>query len=298
MVAVARATNTGIFLANSSVEFNEVGYSGIRLSNNYIYSTEFNEVTNLGKSIRLTNSGKIYANNYFNETTNINVVAAIPSYISIPSTYVNAGIVANTPFASGNSYSFGGNNTSYITIAGNSAFAYGTGDFTIEWFQFETDTNGFPRTFVQGAGASYLAFDTEASFGTLLWYGATYGNFGSVASTMGTYKNLWLHIALVRRSGVIRLYRNGVNVGSALSIGTNFSDSSSTFYIGAKGNAGLSSEAFGGRITNFRVVKGLGVYTGNFTVPTSALTAVASANPYGGANTSAITTQTVMLLTP
>lgn len=298
MVSVARATNTGIFLANSSVELNEVSYSGIRFANNYIYSTEFNEITNLGKSIRLTNDGRIFANNYFSEITNINDGAApASSYISSPSTFVNAGVVANTPFASGNSYSFGGNNTSYITIAGNSAFAYGTGDFTIEWFQFETDNNGFPRTFYQGTGTSVLAFDTEASFGVLLWYGGTYGNFGSVAS-FGTYKNIWVHIALVRRSGVVRLYKNGVLFGSALSVATNYTDSTSTFFIGARGSAGLSSEAFGGRITNFRVVKGLGVYTGNFTVPTSALTAVASANPYGGANTSAITNQTVMLLTP
>lgn len=220
-----------------------------------------------------------------------------PDIISVPSTFVNAGIVANTPFGSGNSYSFGGNNTSYITVAGNTAFAYGTGDFTIEWFQFQTDTNGFPRTFYQGTGASVLAFDTETSFGVLLWYGASYGNFGTVSSFV-PYKNAWTHIALVRRSGVVRLYKNGVQFGTALTIGTNFNDSSSTFYIGAKGAAGLSSEAFGGRITNFRVVKGLGVYTGNFTVPTSPLTAVASANPYGGANTSAITNQTVMLLAP
>ena len=78
MVAVARATNTGIFYANSTVELNEVGFSGIRLANNYIYSTEFNEVTNLGKSMRLTNDGRIFANNYFSEVTNINVAAVAP----------------------------------------------------------------------------------------------------------------------------------------------------------------------------------------------------------------------------
>jgi hypothetical protein len=35
-------------------------------------------------------------------------------------------------------------------------------------------------------------------------------------------------------------------------------------------------------------VKGLAVYTGNFNIPTSALTETASANPYGGSNTVAI----------
>jgi hypothetical protein len=46
--------------------------------------------------------------------------------------------------------------------------------------------------------------------------------------------------------------------------------------------------AFVGYITNFRWVKGLAVYTGNFTTPTSQLTATAGANPYGGSNTHAI----------
>lgn len=296
MVAIARTTNTGIFYANSSVELNEVSFSGIRLANNFIYSTEFNEIENLGKSMRLTKDGKIYANNYFSEVTNINVGAVALSYISAPSTFVNAGIVANTPFSSGNSYSLGGNNTSYLTVAGNSAFAYGTGDFTIEWFQFETDTNGFPRTFVQGTGTTFLGFDTEASFGVLLWYGATYANFGTVAA-FTPYKNAWTHIAIVRESGTVKLFKNGVQFGSAQTITTNFNDSSSTFYIGVNKNTGLTSESFGGRITSFRVAK-IAVYSGNFTVPTSALQATQSANPYGGANTRAITTQTTMLLNP
>jgi hypothetical protein len=46
--------------------------------------------------------------------------------------------------------------------------------------------------------------------------------------------------------------------------------------------------AFGGYLTNIRIVKGLAVYTGNFTVPTSALTLAAGENPYGGSNTQAI----------
>jgi len=46
-------------------------------------------------------------------------------------------------------------------------------------------------------------------------------------------------------------------------------------------------------------VKGLGVYTGNFTTPTSALSGVAGANPFGGANTLAIPAgYTSMLLIP
>jgi hypothetical protein len=57
-----------------------------------------------------------------------------------------------------------------------------------------------------------------------------------------------------------------------------------------------TNAAFVGAITNFRLVKGLAVYTGNFTVPTSALTATAVANPYGGSNTTAIPSGVTKLL--
>jgi hypothetical protein len=64
-------------------------------------------------------------------------------------------------------------------------------------------------------------------------------------------------------------------------------------------NTFATNAAFVGYITNFRLVKGLAVYTGNFTVPTSALTAIASANPYGGSNTQAIGAgYTKLLLVP
>jgi hypothetical protein len=60
-----------------------------------------------------------------------------------------------------------------------------------------------------------------------------------------------------------------------------------------------TTAAFVGYLTNFRWVKGLAVYTGNFTVPTSALTATASANPYGGSNTVALGSGfTKLLLVP
>jgi hypothetical protein len=46
-------------------------------------------------------------------------------------------------------------------------------------------------------------------------------------------------------------------------------------------------------------VKGLAVYTGNFTTPTSVLTTTAVANPYGGSNTQAIAEgYTKLLLIP
>lgn len=48
------------------------------------------------------------------------------------------------------SLSFLGNATSYLRIPNTDDFDFGTGDFTIEWYQYQTDSNSFPRIFQVG----------------------------------------------------------------------------------------------------------------------------------------------------
>jgi hypothetical protein len=76
-------------------------------------------------------------------------------------------------------------------------------------------------------------------------------------------------------------------LGSQITDANNITNIVDELTIGNE-NTATTLAAFVGYITNFRWVKGLAVYTGNFTVPTSALTAEAAANPYGGSNTVAI----------
>lgn len=240
--------------------------------------------------------------NFTNRILSFNNRLVDYTYVTGPSgtlvttaTLNNATIVAQSPFtgaSSGNSYSVTGSTTSYLSTPGQSGYAMGTGDYTIEWFQYETDSNAFPRIFWYGSTPS-LGMSLEGSY--YLWPGAT------GMGTKGSITNAWHHFALVRISGKVYFYKNGTLVSTAGGIvnSTNITDTSSTFYIGTKAAAGTPSEQFGGYITNFRIVKGLGVYTGNFTRPTGVLTAVASSNPYGGSNTSAIPDgYTKLLLTP
>jgi len=214
-------------------------------------------------------------------------------------TLTNTTIVSQSPFTGGgNAYYTTGNSNSYVSVPGQLGYAFGTDDFTIEWFQYDTINNDNPHIFWYGAGAA--AFPTlgvsleGVSSGIKnfrLW------DFGGnvLQGTTANIVNNWLHFAVVRINGVINIYQNGIQINAGLIRNLNFTDSSSTFYIGSKGT-GLSSDSFGGYITNFRVVKGLAVYTGAFTRPTSALTAVASPNPYGGSNTVAIPSGYTMLL--
>jgi lipid-A-disaccharide synthase-like uncharacterized protein len=227
------------------------------------------------------------------QPTIVVVGGAAPSGTLITSPTIAGSVttVAQSPFSGGgNSYSFPNSSTSYIYAAGQSGFAFGTSDYTIEWFQYETDSNAFPRIFWYGSSPS-LGMSFEGSY--YLWPGA------SSLGTKGTVTNAWHHYALVRISSRVYFYKDGTIVNSGGTANTtNITDTTSNFVFGAK-VGGLASEQYGGYMTNIRVVKGLGVYTGNFTIPTSAVTEVASANPYGGSNTSAIPSgYTKLLLVP
>lgn len=49
------------------------------------------------------------------------------------------------------SLSFAGDDTSFLLIPNTSELNFGTGDFTIEWYQYQTDSNPFPRIFQMGS---------------------------------------------------------------------------------------------------------------------------------------------------
>lgn len=192
--------------------------------------------------------------------------------------------VAQSPFVGGgNSYSFISSVNSFIDTPPSSDWAVGTGDFTVEWFQYQTTTSGFQRAFTVD---DFNSIDIGVSVESATFY---YWNNSLVrySSAGATTTNVWIHWAVVRQSGVTKIYKNGTQLGSQIADTSNIGNIVDELTIGNE-NTASTLAAFVGYITNFRWVKGLAVYTGNFTVPTSVLTATASANPYGGSNTQAI----------
>ena len=43
-------------------------------------------------------------------------------------------------------------------------FNFGTGDFTIEWFQYQTDSNSYPRIFQIAQEHQSVSLSNEVSF--------------------------------------------------------------------------------------------------------------------------------------
>jgi hypothetical protein len=223
-------------------------------------------------------------------TTNYNILSSryTPTFTNPTATVGSAvQVVAQSPFSGGgNSYQFfNANANSYIDFAASSDWAVGTGDYTIEWFQYTTTTSipPYQRVFTVGDYPT-ITIGVSNEGGTFYYWA---NNSFRYSSSSAITTNVWQHWAIVRQSGTTRVYRDGTLRGSSFVDTNNINNTTTKLTIGAENNHGTNA-TFVGYITNFRWIKGLAVYTGNFTVPTSALTATAIANPYGGSNTAAI----------
>ena len=220
-----------------------------------------------------------------------------------PSSFINPTLTLGSsvsvqnvsPFVGGgNNYQFSSTVNSYITTPGSNDWAVGTGDFTVEWFSYQTSTAQFQRLFTVG---DYPNIKIGVSIESATFYYWANNSF-RYSSASSTTTNTWYHFAVVRQAGITKVYRDGTLRGSQITDTNNITENATTFVVGNT-NTFATNAAFVGYITNFRFIKGLAVYTGNFTKPTSALTATASANPYGGSNTEAIGSGfTKLLLVP
>lgn len=225
------------------------------------------------------------------------IVPALGSITSTASPTLNGtSTVTSNPYSgvTANSYSMNGS-SNYLSLPASADWAFGTGDFTVEWWQYMSSQPSNPRVFQVGNYPSASIGASIEGAGTLYVWEAGGARFNS---SLGTYLNTWLHIAISRVSGQTSVYKNGTRLGSTYADTNNINNSTSVLNIGQESTP-ASGSYFPGYITSFRICKGLGVYTGNFTVPTSQLAQTQIANPYGGSNTSAITEgQCKLLLNP
>jgi hypothetical protein len=182
------------------------------------------------------------------------------------------------------SYSFNG--TSYLSLTTNSNLPLGNNSYTIEAWIKPTSYGGFGIT---GWGG-YSGTNTTNAFrlydpGLVNYW---YSNDLVAAAPYLTDGN-WHHVVAQYDGNLRYIYVDGSLRGGDIPGVENTVSVYNNFTVGRT----FDVEYFEGKITNLRIVKGVAVYTGNFTVPTSPLTAIQSA----GTNINAITAgQTALLL--
>ena len=201
--------------------------------------------------------------------------AVVPTDLSANShtPTVNGDIYQTTfsPYrAGGYSYMFDGNGD-YLTAPTSTDFSF-DGDFTIECFIYKRATGQmmiFDNISPGASGGSAGRFAGYIVNEKLAYYAAGTGTVNASASNVISL-NTWHHIAFVRSSNTLKMYLDGIEVGSS-SLSTNFTQSHLT--IGKDAASGGTS-LFNGYIYSYRLVKGTAVYTSEFTPPTAALTAI------------------------
>ena len=177
--------------------------------------------------------------------------------------------------ATGGSLLFTASSTSGVSIPNDVDLRMGTGDFTIEWFQYQLASSGvYQRIFAIGTypstsiGVSQEGSDTSKDF--IAWVPS-----GSVVGPKLNLVNTWVHFAVCRSGTTLRVFQNGTQLGTNVSTATNFNDTTNVLRIGNESTTAVNT-AFNGYITNFHWVKGTALYTANFTKPTKPITPVAN----------------------
>jgi uncharacterized repeat protein (TIGR02059 family) len=155
---------------------------------------------------------------------------------------------------------------------------FGTGDFTIEWWQNQTDTNSWPRVFSMGNYPAALGVSIESNQFYFWNGGAKY------IATLSNYKNRWVHFAISRQGSTLKVFQNGSQIGSNLTDNTDYS-TTNALVIGNELTKSASA-SFGGKITNFHWLKGTAKYTSNFTPAQAQVVAQSGTNLLLNANTS------------
>ena len=156
-----------------------------------------------------------------------------------------------------------------VTIPDSPDWDFGTGDFTIEWFQKMSGSGSWPRVFSAGG---YPSADIGVSIenGTLYFWAMS--GYRMAVSMPSDYLNNWKHIAISRSGTTLAIYINGTQAGTT-SNNTNIIVNQ-TLRLGSEGGSGTY---FPGLISNFHIVKGTAIYTGSSaTVPTSPITPIAN----------------------
>jgi len=155
----------------------------------------------------------------------------------------------------------------YLTAPYNSAWDFGTGNFTIECWLYPTTAGTLRVISASFTSSGNAGWSFELTTGNLLTFYAQ-GSYRATSSA-SVPVNTWTHVAVSRSGSTLKLFVNGVESSSV---------TYSASIAGLSGLLAISGTQSGGSLftgyqSNFRIVNSA-VYTAAFTPSTSPLTAI------------------------
>ena len=183
-------------------------------------------------------------------------------------TYHNDG-----PFVGAGYVEFDGTGDYLTTATHASDFNFGTGDFTIEFWINSTQTSRadpFAWNFDYNT-TGWGSFILNVSSGRIDWYEGL--GIATYATSTGWNDGLWHHLAVSRSGTSLKVFLDGVQIGTTASSSYSYGASDVGVSVGFSTSTGYY---LNGQMSNVRIVKGTALYTSNFTPPTKSLTDISN----------------------
>ena len=179
----------------------------------------------------------------------------------------NGAKITSSIYKFGNSSLFLDGTDDYVTVTDSSDFDFGSGDFTVEYWEYRTNTTSQSPILSRNTitYTPYLiGWNDVSSPTTLVLYMSSNGSSWDVsnAASMGTIiTNAWTHYAVTRQGSTFRTFQNGTQISTFTSAAI-LPVGSGTLQIGRFGTTYYFK---GGYIDELRITKGVARYTGSFT---------------------------------
>jgi len=250
-------------IANQTILYNfsssqESTLTGLNLTGNKWGITVVEEWNNVSGDIYYPSSSILLHFSGSNNSTTF--IDNSPNNLTVTSN--NGAKITSSVSKFGDTSGFFDGTNDYLSVANNTVFAFGTGNFTVEAWIYRTGGSGNqPICQSDALGSSTNDKWWFAVVSTGLFFGTHDTGGFSVTTTTTFNTNTWYHVAVTRNSGTMYLFINGVSTAFTTS-GTPSGHS-----LGQNGlsiGAMTTPSYWTGYIDELRITKGIARYTASF----------------------------------
>jgi hypothetical protein len=150
--------------------------------------------------------------------------------------------------------------SSALVMPSSKSFDFGTGDFTVEFWLYYLGGNGYVCIFSNAGATNYIYYGlNNGTKNPFIWSDANI-----LTTSTAVTNGVWQHHAVTRNNGTVRIFLDGVSLGSTTWTANISSTGVAPLSIGANSDG---TQSVNGYIDNFRVTDGYARYTANFSPP-------------------------------